>query len=101
MCRYGVHRYREHYACFACRRGFKFDRDNSATLCPACRAPMTPLGKDFKVPPTRALNKWRKIELLAQAGISFGLGHCGCGGPGYRPRTLAETKQFVVRHRTR
>jgi LSD1 subclass zinc finger protein len=101
MCRYGFHRYREHYACFACRRGFKIDRGSTAVLCPACRTPMKPLGKDCKVPSARALNQWRKIELFVQVGISIGLGHCGCGGPGYRPGTLAEARQFVTKYRTR
>jgi hypothetical protein len=55
---------------------------------------MIDLGRDFKAPRRADKNQWRKVELLAKNGITFE--SCGCTGPGYRPRTLAEAKMDVV-----
>lgn len=60
MCRYATF-YKEHYACFNCRKAFKkpalFDLpqqpcagETRIVLCPQCRQQMVNLGRDFKAP---------------------------------------------------
>jgi DNA-directed RNA polymerase subunit RPC12/RpoP len=106
MCRYGDTTYKEHYACFHCRKAFKqpsyFDlpkdvrpkrREERVVVCPQCGSRMRNMGLDFKAPRQRSVDQWRKVELLYQRGITFH--SCGCCGPGYRPATLAEVRAFV------
>jgi hypothetical protein len=56
---------------------------------------MIDLGYDFRVPRRADTNQWRKVALLVENGIRFR--SCGCCGPGYRPRTLAEAKAALQR----
>lgn len=92
MCRYSEHPCMSHYACLPCRHTAKhpLEAAESGPHCPLCRAPMTNLGRDFKAPRRADNNQWRKVALLVEAGITFD--SCGCTGPGYRPRTLADAK---------
>jgi hypothetical protein len=48
-------------------------------------------GEDFKAPRKQADNQWKKLEILAQGDNLFK--SCGCGGPGYRPKTFSEAKR--------
>jgi hypothetical protein len=114
MCRYGYHDYKEHFACFDCRKAFK--RHESIVVwtkpqaqgskwssrliscglarCPECRRPMVAMGLDFEVPRQSDFKQWRKVEILARHNIRYS--SCGCNGPGPRPRTLAEVGPFLV-----
>lgn len=103
MCRYALYGpYKGHYACFNCRKSFKWPRDarqapTEATVgevkCPQCAGPMADMGKDFKAPKLRDTRQWRKVEMLFLHGYTYH--SCGGGGPGYRPRTLREVPGFL------
>ncbi len=114
MCRYGYHHYKEHFACFECRKAFKrheslafWDKPEGRgskgswrliscglARCPECRRPMTAMGLDFQAPRQVDRKQWRKVEILARHGIRYT--SCGCNGPGPRPRTLAEVGPFLA-----
>jgi len=76
MCRYAWKNYKEHYACFACRKMFRpLQAENeSARECPECKRSMKAMGKDFKAPPQRDVRAWRAIEEREYTFFS-----CGCG----------------------
>jgi hypothetical protein len=87
--------YKTHWACLPCRHTAKFLSEQwecmrVAPTCPRCRAKMVHLGRDFHAPRRADTNQWRKVAVLYAAGITFD--SCGCTGPGYRPRTLADAK---------
>lgn len=102
MCRYALKGpYRDHYACFACRKSFKWPHDRHADpatlpspVCPQCRGPVEAMGKDFKAPPAHAVKQWHKVRLLADHGIRYT--SCGCGGPGPRPEHLRDVEAFLA-----
>lgn len=99
MCRYAFNPYRAHYACFTCRKTFKAtDRqvNDLEKPCPQCGSAMTRMGLDFKAPQQQDKRRWRKAEYLAAYGFTFA--SCGCGGPGYAPKTLGEAHELVRRH---
>lgn len=62
---------RTNYACFHCRRGFKHIYSAAPIICPGCNGEARHMGPAFKVPSHRLTNQWRKVELLAEAGIVF------------------------------
>lgn len=105
MCRYGGQYgpYKQHYACFHCRKSFKGPMDAHAPppkepgqpKCPQCGGPMSSMGLDFQAPKQRDERQWEKVELLFSRGFAYH--SCGCGGPGYRPQTLAEVPEFLSR----
>lgn len=97
MCRYMFDRYREHWACLACRRSVKAKR-YFPQACRQCRAPMLRMGHDFHAPRRADATQWRKVGLLVQEGLLFG--SCGCSGPGARPRTLSDAKSQFGRRRS-
>ncbi len=109
---YGIHPYKQHFACFDCRKAFKRqDGDwgarpgpkpgrwtfhwvfSAQAPCPACGRPMVAMGFDFKAPRGSDRKQWRKVQLVALHGIRFS--SFGCGGPGPRPRNLAEVGPFL------
>jgi len=92
MCRYEFSRVLTHYVCTACRIGFK-----GVSICPTCKGEMTAMGLDFKIPPRNNKRQWRKIKVLLDVGLNFSSG-CGCGGPGYAPRTLLDAKDYAEAH---
>ncbi|WP_222841965.1 hypothetical protein [Cystobacter ferrugineus] len=104
MCRYGIYGpYKQHYACFSCRKSFKWPRDAhrpppsgtpDEVTCPQCGGPMACMGKDFQAPKQDDTRQWRKVEVLFQHGYAYHA--CGCDGPGYRPRTLSEVPAFLA-----
>ena len=61
--------------------------------CPHCRGEMTDLGEDLRAPSKNNKAQWEKLRLLARHQKTFH--SCGCNGPGYRPKTLRETRKFV------
>ena len=116
MCRYAV-AYREHWACFGCRKmfrrrspkewpsGFKIETgritqwpDKAAhAACPQCRGAMHNMGLDFKAPSQNDEKQWQKVRLLSQNGVRWS--SCGCSGPGYgkQLRTLRSAREFLAR----
>lgn len=105
MCRYGMYGpYKQSYACFHCRTSVKWPRDAhrppppeatpAAVKCARCGEPMALMGRDFHAPRQRDVRQWRKVELLLRHGYRYN--SCGCGGPGYRPRTLSEVPAFLA-----
>jgi len=55
-------RYLVAHACFPCRLSFN---------CPTCSQPLSEMGRGFKAPPRRNLDKWKTVELLYLAGFRF------------------------------
>jgi hypothetical protein len=105
MCRYGEYVYKEHYACFSCRKMFRrpmrhelarpIGREETRVVpCPQCGQAMTNLGKDFKAPRQGDVRQWQKVQELYANGYSFD--SCGCSGPEPRPATLQEVKPFLA-----
>lgn len=114
MCRYAWHNYRDHFACFDCRKAFKYwqsgECDEQAfrrkqrqrrvpreIVCPDCSKPMTDMGLDFKAPRKTAAKAWKILEILAHEGFTF---HgCGCDVGFTPPRKLREVPQWLEEHR--
>lgn len=115
MCRYAWHNYRDHFACFQCRKAFKYwqweDCDESQwkvrarlehvprkIVCPDCTRPMVDMGLDFKAPPKDDREAWQILETLHEHGFAF---HgCGCDAGGFvPPRRLSEVPAWLERHR--
>jgi hypothetical protein len=107
MCRYAMYgQYKRHFACFACRKGFKraalarveYAASDGAP-CPDCGLPMTNLGLDFKPPKWSAIEHWEVVEFLFRRGFAYH--SCGCNGPGFRPSRWADVPAFLDAHRCR
>jgi hypothetical protein len=114
MCRYAFHNYRDHFACFDCRKAFKYwkweDADEAAFLrrqqlqqvpreivCPDCSQPMADMGLDFKAPPKRDSEAWEIVRALYEHGFTFH--SCGCGVGFKPPLTLREVPEWIEKHR--
>jgi hypothetical protein len=114
MCRYAWHNYRDHFACFRCRKAFKYgqweDRAEDSRsararlrhiprkiVCPDCSRPMIDMGLDFKAPPNRDREVWEILEVLNQNGFTFH--SCGCHVGFKPPRTLREVPAWLEEHR--
>ncbi len=105
MCRYAFKQYKQHFACFECRKTFKipFEVTRSegqivvnhptSPVCPECKRPMHSMGLDFHAPKQNNIKQWRKIKVLFAAGWAFH--SCGCGS-GQRPRLLSEVPAFLA-----
>lgn len=114
MCRYAMHSYKPHYACFDCRKTFKrrllsdvapgrqesvagqWFRADAQKLpsaapaaaparCPDCGGLAAGMGLDFQAPPKTDRKAWQHLRSLYAVGIAFH--SCGCGGPGLVPAT--------------
>src|ERR671931_2492524 len=105
MCRYGEHTYKNHFACFRCRKTFKRrpefewstppNKGEPVTfLCPQCGVEMADMGRDFKAPKQINVKQWKKVEILYQHGFTYH--SCGCCGPGLRPKELHEVEDFLI-----
>lgn len=88
MCRFA--KYKGKYACFRCRKAFRY---HQRTTCPECGDELIGMGVDFKVPPQSNTRQWRKVQILREEGIVFGT--CGCSRPGYRPYHLTQVDDFL------
>jgi hypothetical protein len=98
MCRYAEHHYRSHHVCVGCRVSFKHE-GGAISRCPRCTAVMVNAGRDLEVPRRNDTAGWRALAAVLDAGLDFH--SCGCGGPGYRPRTPAAVRQrLAVAERT-
>ncbi|GCE21485.1 hypothetical protein [Dictyobacter kobayashii] len=91
MCRFGFTQYKDHYACFRCRKTFRY---HQATTCPQCRRPLAAMGLNFRAPKQRAKEQWQVLEILYQHDINFS--SCGCNGPGYRPTRMRDLPAFLA-----
>jgi hypothetical protein len=88
------------YACFTCRRGFKHGGVEVEVRCPQCGGAATNMGTQFKVPPRHAEQQWRKVALLANAGVRFD--HSPRSWLPERPvQTYAQAKRVVQLVRAR
>jgi hypothetical protein len=114
MCRYAWHNYRDHFACFACRKAFKYwqwEACDETTfrrkqrlqhvpreiICPDCSKPMIDMGLDFKAPRKKDVEAWKILDLIAQNGFTF---HgCGCYVGFKPPRALREVPDWIEKHR--
>jgi hypothetical protein len=55
---------------------------------------MAEMGLDFKPPAARSARQWSVLQSLWVVGETFH--SCGCGGPGYRPRSPAAYREFLT-----
>lgn len=110
MCRYAMSTYKDHFACFECRKAFKrrllwdVNRDKVINKeeelpakCPECGQLMANMGKDFEAPKKQDIKSWKHIQLLYEVGITFH--SCGCTGPGYIPRDKVTLLQLLKERR--
>ncbi|WP_165231779.1 hypothetical protein [Aquisphaera insulae] len=110
-----MHNYRDHFACFRCRKAFKYwqweDSDESEwkmrarlehvpreIVCPDCSRPMIDMGLDFKAPSKDDREAWQILEMLQHYGFAF---HgCGCDAGGFvPPQRLREVPAWLEAHR--
>jgi len=111
------YRYQIQFACFDCRKSFKRpypvgEQERSAWLsrrisgrqpskpftppvyhCPDCDAVATLMGRAFRAPRHDDVDRWRAVEILARAGVTF------WSSVGRRPETPAEARKFVQTYR--
>lgn len=111
MCRYALFGpYKEHYACFSCRKMFRRPSRHGLLYpppvgqvpvapCPDCGQPMRDMGRDFKAPKRSDVEQWKKVVLLYTHGYTFH--SCGCDGPGPRPKRLKDVAPFLAKQRHR
>lgn len=114
MCRYAHHQYRDHFACFRCRKAFKawrwkwreeggpkpVGRPRYApreVVCPDCGNPMTDMGLDFKAPPKSDRKTWEIMETLAANGFHFR--GCGCHVGFKPPKRRRDVPAWLKTHR--
>lgn len=113
MCRYAWHNYRDHFACFRCRKAFKhWQWEDCAEgawaaksrlhhvpreiVCPDCARPMIDMGLDFKAPPKSEHEAWEILEVLYENGFTFE--GCGCDVGFMPPRSLREVPAWLEEH---
>jgi hypothetical protein len=116
MCRYAWHNYRDHFACFDCRKAFKYwqwGEVDEATfgrgqrlrrvpreiICPDCAKSMADMGLDFKAPPKSDAETWEVMRALYEHGFTFH--SCGCSVGFTPPRSLREVPAWLEQHRQR
>lgn len=107
MCRYAFHQYKDRYACFQCRKGFKrrlaedllpeYRHPETPARCPDCRGPLRNLGRDLKLPRKTQTEQWTAIEYLADNGFNFF--SCGCYGIGVVPQSMAQARRLLEARR--
>ncbi len=106
MCRYAMTIYKQHFACFDCRKTFKRkllndlkdtvagqQKESVPAKCPECGALMASMGLDFKSPRKEDLKAWKIMAGLYEIGQTFH--SCGCNGPGYRPRDEGQMNVYL------
>jgi len=99
MCRYSEHSYKTHYACLNCFYTTKLQYRpwNNNPKCTTCGNEMRHMGRDFHAPRRANKRQWTKIKLLASINMIYD--SCGCYGPGKRPKTLREAKEYNKKYR--
>jgi|KBSSwiStaDraftv2_1062776.scaffolds.fasta_scaffold939240_2 hypothetical protein len=114
MCRYAFHKYKDHFACFHCRKTFKqwlwkerkevswqpvrrYEPDQREVPCPECAQPMANMGLDFRAPKKTDVEAWEVLALLYEQGHAFR--GCGCDAGGYiPPKRLRDIPAFLEAH---
>jgi len=113
MCRYAGVLYKDHFACFACRKVFRHSQWFSKNLgpwerrehykverefrCPECKQPLYDFGMDFKAPRREDVAAWRILERMA--GLGFRFQGCGCDAGGLvPPKTMDEFPRWLERN---
>lgn len=90
---------RTSFVCVACRVSVKqaypgSPEDAGARGCGRCGGALVHVGSAFAAPGRRDDEGWLVLGILLDAGIRF---HKSCcGGPGYRPRTMAEVRERLT-----
>jgi hypothetical protein len=92
MCRYAMKPYKTSTICVACRYVAQ-----DGERCPFCRGDLIDAGRDFQAPRKRDDAGWIAVETVLRSGKNYD--SCGCGGPGYRPRTKAQVRQDSMQRR--
>lgn len=66
-------RYLVAHACFGCRLSFKRAprTDGTSPQCPSCGQALAEMGRGFRAPVRRNIERWKVAELLYQAGFRF------------------------------
>jgi hypothetical protein len=99
------HSYLFPFACFGCRKSFKYPPRAEGRFCPQCRKPLEMLSRKFSAPRSRDFMQWQKVELLVSHGFRFYSVYEPSSTGGLRkvkyPDTLAEAKLFVKAFRPR
>jgi hypothetical protein len=114
MCRYAFHKYKDHMACFHCRKTFKqwlwkprkevswqpvqrFDSVTRDVLCPQCAQPMANMGLDFRAPKKTEVEAWKVLDFLYERNFAFR--GCGCDAGGYiPPKRVRDIPAFLDAH---
>jgi hypothetical protein len=109
MCRYGYTEYKNTYACFGCRKGFKRRsekdllpqdvRADKAAICPDCGQQMANLGRDLRLPRKDKQEQWQAIAYLKNHKFNFFT--CGCDGIGVVPQNLHQAYALMEQYRHR
>lgn len=100
MCRYAEYGpYKDHLACFRCRKAFKRREACGPAICPDCGSPMHDMGLDFAPPPRRDVEHWAVVEILSARGFTYQ--SCGCDGPGFRPTRMRDVLSFLLANEQR
>jgi hypothetical protein len=114
MCRYAGRYYKDHFACFQCRKSYKYSQWHDGNVetvrrgwkwrhvprqipCPNCKTSMTDMGWDFRAPRERDVEAWAIMELLQRAGFRFG--GCGCDVGFTPPRKLRDVPGWLAGQR--
>ena len=106
MCRYEKSEYRDHMACFDCRKGFRVANRFSVpepkrdppgeprrATCPQCSGPMADMGPEFQAPRQADKKQWERVRLIHRLGFSFY--PCDCCGPGYSEDELLLVFDYI------
>ncbi len=114
MCRYAFHKYKDHMACFHCRKTFKqwlwkprkqescqsvqrLEPDPRDSLCPQCAQPMANMGLEFRAPKKTEAEAWDVLAFLYERGFAFR--GCGCDAGGYvPPKRVRDIPAFLEAH---
>jgi hypothetical protein len=88
MCRYAWHNYRDHFACFECRKAFKYwqwgvtnetefsqkqklQHVPREITCPDCKRQMVDMGLDCKAPPNNDADAWEICGPFMSMDLNF------------------------------
>ena len=83
------------FVCLPCRASYKQPfLGEDQRRCPRCAEPLLHVGSAFAAPRRRDTAGWRTLSILLNAGVGFH--KTCCGGPGYRPRSVREAREWTA-----